>query len=503
MVTKHRETERKYEADSGALPSLAGLPQVADQAGPEEETLEAEYYDTEDLLLIRAGITLRRRRGGADEGWHLKLPAGRDSRREIRSPLGPPDRAVPEELADLVRAWIRGQALQPAAHITTTRRRRVLLDEAGNSLAEVVADDVSAQTLGRSTTISRWHEAEIELTGGDHSLLKAAGKLLRHAGLRPADHAAKLERAFAGQLPSAGLQDRPAGTSGDVVLGYIRAQSGALKSLDPLVRRGEPDSVHRMRVASRRLRAALQSFGKVLDAHSTTHLRSELRWLGTELGEVRDGEVLVERLRSRLRQTPAELVMGPVVARVQAHFAPRQAAGRQALLEALDSERYMELLASLDRLLEDPPLTAAAGRPASAELPAAVARAYRRERRRMRRALRAPAGPAREKALHDARKAAKRARYAAEALRPVSGKRARRFAKQQKKLQSVLGDHQDAVMARGTTRDLGVRAFRGGENAFSFGLLHERESSEARELQDRARRTWKHASAARYRRWLR
>jgi CHAD domain-containing protein len=121
----------------------------------------------------------------------------------------------------------------------------------------------------------------------------------------------------------------------------------------------------------------------------------------------------------------------------------------------------------------------------------------------MRRALRTPDGPARDEALHDARKAAKRARYAAEVLRPPYGKRARRFAKQQKKLQSVLGDHQDAVIARGTARDLGVTSFMGGENAFSFGLFHERESNEARRLQHRARRTWKHASAARYRRWMR
>ena len=94
------------------LPRLDGLPQVAGISGPDEEDLEAEYYDTDDLRLIRAGITLRRRRGGDDAGWHLKLPAGADTRREIRLPLGQTGRPVPGELAGLVRAYTRGEPLQ-------------------------------------------------------------------------------------------------------------------------------------------------------------------------------------------------------------------------------------------------------------------------------------------------------------------------------------------------------------------------------------------------------
>src|SRR5947207_1979522 len=175
VVTEHRETERKYQAGPGilTLPPLDDLPRVGSVSGPEEETLDAEYYDTSDLRLIREGVTLRRRRGGADEGWHLKLPAGGDSRDELRLPLAAPDSAIPGELAGLVRAFSRGQPLQPVAHISTVRRRTVLRDDSGASLAEVVADDVSAQSLGASTTISGWQEAEIELTGGDVRLLEA------------------------------------------------------------------------------------------------------------------------------------------------------------------------------------------------------------------------------------------------------------------------------------------------------------------------------------------
>src|SRR6266516_6449657 len=175
MAPNANETEAKYNAPASvALPGLDDLPQVAGTSGPDEEQLEAEYYDTGDLRLIRAGVTLRRRRGGHDAGWHLKLPVGADTRREIRLPLGRTGRPVPRELAELVRAYTRGKPLRPVARITTNRQRLTLHGQAGDSLAEVAADDVSAQSLDGTTTGSRWHEVEVELTGGNRKLLKAA-----------------------------------------------------------------------------------------------------------------------------------------------------------------------------------------------------------------------------------------------------------------------------------------------------------------------------------------
>jgi CHAD domain-containing protein len=506
MVTEHREVERKYEADSTllALPPLDDLPRVASVSATEEQTLDADYYDTEDLRLISAGVTLRRREGGGDEGWHLKLPAGQDTRRELWWPLGNGGTGVPAEPTGLVRAYSRGRALQPVAHITTVRRRRVLLGADGVSLAEVVADDVSAQTMGRTTTISGWQEAEIELTGGDARLLEAADRLLRRSGLRPAGHAAKLGRALADRLPAtpspAALTRKS--NSGEVVLGYLREQVGVMKDYDPLVRQGAPDAVHQMRIASRRLRSTLQSFGAVVRRSRTDHLIGELRWLGHVLGEARDGEVLAERLTALVERVPDELLMGPVAARLRVHYAPLEAAAGQAVLEALDSDRYMTLLDEIERLLAEPPLTAVARQPAGDELPKAVNHAWKRLRKRTRRALAMPTGEGRETALHEARKAAKRARYAAETLRPVSGNQARRFGKKMKKIQSVLGDHQDAILTRTALRELGVEAALAGENAFAYGLLHEREHAQAGRLQRQAGRVWQRASRAKYRRWL-
>jgi CHAD domain-containing protein len=508
MATEIREIERKYEAPSGTnLPDLDDLPGVAAETEPEEQRLEARYYDTGDLRLIREGVTLRRRAGGSDAGWHLKLPAGGDARREIRLPLGRATRQVPRELAGLVRALTRGEALRPVAEIAVVRQRRVLLDQAGDSLAEVVDDDVSASTLGEETALSRWHEVEVELTGGGPGLLAAADKRLRHSGLRPAGRQAKLQRALSGLLPPARHQPeriRAAShpTAAVPVLAYAAAQVSAIISLDPLVRRDEPDSVHQMRVATRRLRSTLKSFDQVLHGDDLERVAGELKWLGGVLGAARDAEVLAGHVQAGLDRLPPELAMGPVQPRVRGHFAPAEAGARAAVLEALDSDRYLALLDALDMLLIDPPLTRAAASPAEHVLPPAVRRARRRLRRRLRRALRAPAGPARDAAMHEARKAAKHARYAAEAAAPAFGKQARRFAKRVKRVQSALGDHHDGVVARAAIRELGVQAHLAGENAFTYGVLYQQDACRAGDLEQQARRAWKRASRPAVRRWL-
>ncbi len=505
MAANVNETEAKYEAPADAtLPRLDDLPQVADTSQPAGEQLEAEYYDTDDLRLIRAGITLRRRRGGEDAGWHLKLPLGADTRREIRLPLGRAGRRVPGELAELVRVHTRGEPLRPVARVTTNRQRLILLGQAGESLAEVAEDDVSAQTLGGTPTVSSWHEVEVELTGGGRELLEAADDLLRRDGLRPAGRSAKLERALAGQLPEPA---RPApltssSPASQVVLAYLRAQAERLKSLDPMVRRDAPDAVHQMRVATRRLRSTLRSFGHIIRRDNTEQLAAELKWLGTVLGEARDGEVLAGHLQARLRETPQELVIGPVQAREQGHFASVRADARTALVAALDSQRYFSLLDELDKLMAEPPLTPQAAMPAADVLPAAARRPYRQVRRRMRRARRASPGQPTDAALHEGRKAAKRARYASEAMAPAIGKKASRFARQMKKVQSVLGDHQDAAIARQVERELGIGAHLAGENAFSYGLLHGRDTCNGERLQAQAWRTWKRASRPRHQRWM-
>jgi CHAD domain-containing protein len=505
MAVSVNETETKYEATADAvLPSLAALPTVAAIRGPQVQQLDAEYYDTEDLRLLRAGITLRRRRGGNDAGWHLKLPVGPkapDSREEIRLPLGNAGRRVPRELADLVRARTRGAALVPVATISTVREVTTLVDERGESLAEVADDRVAAAVAQEDRPSDRWREIEVELTGGGRDLLAAADKLLRRAGFRRSARSAKLERVLSARLPkqpstqSAGpRQLTSSSTAGDVVRAYLSAQVQALVSLDPKVRRAEPDSVHQMRVATRRLRSTLRSFGTVVNRADTEQLAGELQWLGGVLGEARDAEVQAARLDQHVQQTDIEQLLGPVQARIQAHAAKTRARTLAAVSAALTSARYDALLDSLYQLLTSIPAGDEASSPAGQALPAAALRSYRKTRRRMRTALRAPAGREQEAAFHQARKGAKQTRYAAEAVTPALGAKADRLARRMKKLQTVLGDHQDTVVGRQISRKLGVAAQQAGESAFSYGLFYGRDACEGARLRQRATKVWKKAS---------
>jgi CHAD domain-containing protein len=292
----------------------------------------------------------------------------------------------------------------------------------------------------------------------------------------------------------------PGSPAGQVVLAYLREQAAALDSLAPRVRRDEPDTVHQMRVATRRLRSTLRTFRRVIGPAG--HLDGELRWLAGVLGEARDAEVLADRLEAALATVPTEQLIGPVRARIKIHFAPVAGQAREAVLEALDSERYESLRDEVAKLIAGRLRPARAGGPAGDVLPREVRRAYRATARRMDRARRAASGPARDTALHQARKAAKRARYAGELAQPAIGRPAKRFTRQVKGVQSLLGDHHDAVIARQQERGLGMEAHLSGENAFTYGLLYERESEAADELRARAFEAWKKASRPRYRRWM-
>jgi CHAD domain-containing protein len=501
-MSEHLEIEQKFDVDPGfERPSFAGLAGVtADD--PVLHHLSATYFDTADGSLAAGKITLRRRTGGTDAGWHLKLPAAPGSREEIRLPAGRSGRGVPAELANLVRARTRGAPLVPVASITTLRRVTTLVGPGGESLAEVADDSVRA--VPAEGDPDEWREIEVELTGGDGRLLAAADSLLRNNGLQRSLRSAKLERVL-GQpspRPAECAKLRPSSRAADVIGAYRRSQAEVLKTVDSRVRRAEPDSVHQMRVASRRLRSALGSFGLVVSRPQSGHLAAELRWLSGVLGEARDAEVQAERLEEHVRQTEAEELLGPVSANIQAHNARAAAASVKAVSAALRSARYYALLDELDQLIAGLPPGPAADEPARQALPAAVSRSYRKTRRRMRRALEAPAGPARELALHQARKAAKQARYAAEAVAPVLGRDAARLGKRMKKLQTVLGDHQDTVVGRQLARRLGISAQLAGESAFSYGLFYGRDACEGARLQAKAAGAWREASRGRYRRWL-
>jgi CHAD domain-containing protein/uncharacterized protein YjbK len=463
-VATHLETERKYDTGVDTeLPALRDIPGVAQVDGPRTEQLEAIYFDTADLRLARHGATLRRRTGGTDAGWHLKVPAGPDARSELRLPLtASATNAPPDELADLTFGMARGAEIRPVARIKTTRDVWQLLGDKGKLLAEVTDDHVDAHRLGDSSTVDKWRELEVELADQDSAgVLDRAEKVLRKAGIRRAKHSSKLARV----LPAPPSRpDTDGDTAGDAVLAYVRTQFEAIVAQDLRVRQDAEDAVHQMRVATRRLRSVLRVYDRIVDGARTRGLRDGLQWLGRRLAQARDLEVQHEYFRSTVTALPAELVVGPVEARLTRHFGPAEASARRTVVKTLGDKRYRRLLDGLDRLLTDPPLTSRAARPARKELP-----------KHLRRARRKMTGRVRLATLHRGRKAAKRYRYGLEVAEPAVGKKARRARKRAKALTKVLGEHQDGLVAQPVLRELGMRAHLAGENGFTFGLLVGRE----------------------------
>lgn len=484
QVSSAIEVERKYDVDAGhVLPDLGGVDGVASAGQQEPASLEATYYDTADLRLRAARITLRHRTGGSDAGWHLKLPSGRD-REELR--VEAPGEAVPDALTTLVRGWTRGAELVPAARLSTVRRVQLLLDPAGVPLLELADDEVTACRISDGHEL-RWREWEAELLSGPRGLLDAVQERLLAAGAAPSSSASKVgrvltrpdEAATAAPWWAQARGRRPGESAATVVHAHLAEQVAELQSRHPHALRDRPDAVHKMRVATRRLRSALVTFRPLLDRARTDPLRDELRWLAGVLGEVRDAEVMHERLRGLVAAEPSELVLGDVLQQIDLELEQRHRRAHAALVEVLAGQRYLQLLDGLVQLVDDPPFQQVARGQAAPVLAGGMRRTWKRLDRAMAAAAECPPGPEQEERLHDVRKDAKRARYAAEALTPVFGRDAARFARAMTDLQESLGDVQDGVATREVLRELGARAHVSGRNGFTFGRLHALEQARA------------------------
>ncbi|GGT08601.1 CYTH and CHAD domain-containing protein [Streptomyces chromofuscus] len=492
MADTKREIERKYESDDSGLPDLTGVAGVAAVLDQGVADLDATYYDTADERLAASSITLRRRTGGSDAGWHLKFPVESGVRDEIHAPLSD---HVPSTLGALVRSRVRDDELAPVVRLRSTRDVRHLVDVDGHLLAEVSVDAVRAERLTGGGGKAEWTEIEVELAdGGDPAFLDKVDKRLRKAGVRPADFPSKLARALAetGGKGRSRKEDRAEPvTAGDHVLAYVRTQRDEIVDLDPAVRRDLEDSVHRMRVATRRMRATFRSYRKVLDRAVTDPVGVELKWLAGELGASRDHEVLAERISDAVEGLPPGLVTGPVRNRLRTWSKAKGGDTRRQIIDVLNGPRYLALLTSLDALLADPPLRAAAAGKPSKVLAEAVDGAYDTLAGLVEQALGTPPGRDRDVALHEARKKAKRARYAAETAAPALGKPASKLVSSLKDLQKLLGEHQDSVMCRQALRELAEQAHAAGENAFTYGVLHAREERRAAEVEEELPGVWK------------
>lgn len=504
MARAHREVERKFRVpDSFELPDLAAVTGVARWEARPTFTMANVYYDTPDLRLLRWGITLRRREGGPDEGWHLKLPvqgAGEGVRDEVRAPLAD---VVPDELVRLVRAFTRAEPLQRQAALRTERTPRVLFDADGTPAIEVVDDTVSV--VDGDDILSRFREIEAEALPAvdgslDEDLLGRVSDALLDSGAVPgtmgkAAAALGPRAAVPPEIPDLPWPQRSA-PAGDVVRAYLSLHARRLLLADLMLRRGLPDAVHRMRVSARRLRSGLKVFESLLDKEWAQALRTELGWMASGLGDARDTEVLIERLDDHAA------ALGPAdAARARAVIDPvltRRMTEATAEATALaSSDRYVALLDSLVEAVRRPALGERAAASAETVLPPLVAKAFRRLERRVADLTMSTPSPK----WHEARIAAKRARYAADAVAPVLGRDMERLAERLAEVTEVLGHHQDAHVAQSTLRDLVSDADPGAAFALGRLLAIEEESETADriallDLWPRVRRSARRAGAA-------
>ncbi|MBY0388965.1 MAG: CYTH and CHAD domain-containing protein [Mycobacterium pseudokansasii] len=491
-MARKLEVERKFDVvESTVSPSFDGIAAVArvDKKPPHE--LDAVYFDTPAQDLARNRITLRRRTGGPDAGWHLKLPAGPDARTEVHAPITAGD-AVPAELLDVVLAVVRDRPVEPVARITTQRESQFLYGADGAALAEFCNDHVTAWSAGPADgsdagpAEQQWREWELELidaTGAaGHELLNRLSNRLLDAGAAPAGHGSKLARVL-GRTSRSAREPAPV----DPVHRAVAQHVEELLTWDRAVRADVDDSVHQMRVTTRKIRSLLREAPDSFGLADGAWVLDELRELAGVLGVARDAEVLAERYQKQLDGLDPALVRGPVRERLVEGARRRYQTGLRRSLIAMRSKRYFRLLDALDAMVAEYPVTTTLGPGPEPATPPNIDAAYRRVKKAAKaakaaRAAHATAAPADQAeagaaavmhpdaALHRIRKRAKRLRYTAAATG------ANRVAQQAKAVQTLLGDHQDSVVSREHLLEQTEAAHAAGEDTFTYGLLYQQEN---------------------------
>lgn len=485
-----REREAKLSAAPAfRMPSFADLgPDVAARTLPPQR-LETTYLDTDDVRLARWGVSLRHRAG---QGWTVKLPnEGSGSlivRPELVFPGGADD--PPAAAVDLVRAFARTGDLRPVVRLRTVRRCVVLSGTDDVVLAEISDDEVSVYASSRLA--ARFRELEVEIgEATPAALLDSLVSSLRSAGAGPAEAASKYLRAIGprGLDPSdpAPVQLGAAPTAADVLSASFVTWTRHLIRFDPEVRLGEdPEGVHQMRVAARHLHSLLHTFGPLTETSWRASISGELAWLARTLGAHRDADVMTERLTLLIAKIPDEDRESLVKAGIDRALIRSRDTARARALRALRSGRYATLL---DRLVEG------AAVPALTEVPArgsaSLTTLAESQCGELHKRARAAKEATELKRFHRIRIEAKRCRYAAEALEPVVGKRARAFAEAAAGLQTVLGEQTDAVVMENWIRAWAAEPEREAEVAFAAGAIAQIERERAARARSEWRKAWK------------
>src|SRR5215208_6772686 len=501
-VQDHQEVEWQFDALDVRPVSrwLDGDSWGRDPAVAVGETREISdgYFDTEDWRIYRAGYALRVRRAGGKmvEATMKRLASangktGLRSRREISEPL---DDADPESLngatgplGDRVRALTGPEALRALFEVRTHRSTHYLMLD-GFRAGEIALDETTIPLDGEEDPARiRRVEVEVEPEALDR-LEPFVQRLREECRLSPAVASKYESGLFArGISPPEPPDFGPTGVDGSLTTGefafrVLRKQFGIFLAHEPGTRIGEdPEELHDMRVATRRMRAAMKIFEEPLPVR-TQRFRNEFKWIAGALGEVRDLDVQLEQLDGWISSASSG-DREPLEA-LRAVFQERRKKTRKSMLRRLNSRRYARLVESFGAFLERGPSrrAQASRRPILAAAPDLVRKPYRRVRKL--------GDPLSEESsgeeYHELRKKGKRLRYALEFLSDIYGDPTKDLIKPLKNLQDVLGDHQDAEVAVAHLRELAVSKGRSPklppETIFVMGGIAHRYEVQAREL---------------------
>ena len=463
-----KEQETKFEVDTDwVMPPVADLVPEGGRLDQDVRKLHNTYFDTPGAGLRLFGITLRRRIGGSETGWQLKVPSG-SARTELQS--GSHEKTLPPPLTEGVQGLLAGESLDAVATIVTARTAYQLLNADGELVLEIADDQVQSGPPDGKSMLHSWREVEVELgPAGKKKDLKRATKLLLDANASPGKTRNKLDRALGSALPDGQASTVESGTVGDLVAAYVAAQCEVLASNDVGMRTGTP-TVHKTRVAARRLRSTLRIFSDVFAAAPADELDNELKWYADVLGQVRDRDILSSRLDKQIADLPPEQVRGPVEAEVTKTLDAEREDALRRLNEAMRTPRYEHLVQLLRGWRTAPPLTDAAAEDGATAIKY-VEKAKRTAEKRLRKAEDI-------EELHRARKAFKRARYAAELAEPVDSQM-KSVAGDAEEMQTLLGEHQDATVAAEFLAKMSADGEITAGSAFTYGILMANELNRA------------------------
>jgi CHAD domain-containing protein len=445
------------------LPRLPGTPLPRRQ-------LISTYYDTAAYDLAHAKITLRHRIERGKKSWQLKIPLG-DDRQEVEVAGDQAD--PPASLRSLLILHLGPRKLMPVVTLCVWRRG-FLVRHGGIPVAEIALDSVSVDKNGR--TIQRFRELEIEQRQGDEAAFRSLERQMRKAGASGHDGRPKLFRALSLPAPTSPVPPEPEAPVVEHLKWTLARHVGWLLAHDPGTRLGtESESLHQMRVATRRLRAVLRTARPILLPAWVASLEQELDWLSELLGPARDLDVQISYftdesagLEARDRKLLAQFI---------AHLCTQREAVQQMVFSELTSARYLELIRRLQQAAHDPSVV---------ESPMCVRHLAKREFKKLRKAISRLGPSPSDTRLHKVRIKAKRARYAAELARSSVGKPASRFIKSARIVQDLLGIHQDAIQA-----ERHIRQFLKYSTSLRAGFVAGRMVERQRQRRQRVRKDMK------------